>query len=167
MILDGSALTDKEKTRFVSYLKLDESTGCLLWCGYRTEYGYGRFRVGGAAGEKESVHRVAWLMSGRTFDPLKPCVLHRCDNPACCNVDHLWLGTTTDNNRDRSRKGRSRRSRRGMPRGVQPTSVNSYQARLQIGSRQVYLGSFRTAELAARVAEAAQRAYDSQGVSEA
>ena len=33
-------------------------------------------------------------------------VLHRCDNPACCNPDHLWAGTQKENIDDMHRKGR-------------------------------------------------------------
>ena len=35
-------------------------------------------------------------------------VLHRCDNPPCCEDSHLYLGTALDNMRDVSERGRSR-----------------------------------------------------------
>jgi hypothetical protein len=34
-------------------------------------------------------------------------VLHRCDERACCNVDHLFLGTHQDNMDDMHAKGRA------------------------------------------------------------
>jgi len=51
-------------------------------------------------------HRRAWASVHGDIPP-GMCVLHHCDNPSCISVDHLFLGTKGDNNRDRASKGRS------------------------------------------------------------
>ncbi len=51
-------------------------------------------------------HRWAWVQAHGEI-PAGMCVLHRCDNPPCINVAHLFLGTKSDNNVDRRTKGRS------------------------------------------------------------
>lgn len=78
--------------------------GCWPWqaCNLR---GYGRFTVR-ALGRGFYAHRFAWeLTHGPIPDGLH--VLHRCDNPPCCNPDHLFLGTHLDNIADMIAKGRN------------------------------------------------------------
>jgi len=50
-------------------------------------------------------HRLAWH-AYRGVIPNCLAVLHRCDNPPCCNPAHLFLGTLADNNADMKAKGR-------------------------------------------------------------
>lgn len=79
---------------------VDNETGCWEWIGGRTPDGYGTITV--------SAHRLAallWLDLG-TSDRRHVC--HRCDNPACHNPEHLYLGSMKENARDRARRGRGR-----------------------------------------------------------
>ena len=50
-------------------------------------------------------HRLAWELANGPI-PAGLSVLHRCDNPRCVNVDHLFLGTQRDNVLDSICKGR-------------------------------------------------------------
>lgn len=53
-------------------------------------------------------HRVAYeLHHGVDLTP-DQCVLHRCDNPPCCNPAHLFLGDRKANSDDKIAKGRYR-----------------------------------------------------------
>jgi hypothetical protein len=51
------------------------------------------------------LHRVSYLYFNGPFDP-KLFVCHKCDNPPCCNPDHLFLGTPKQNTQDCIAKGR-------------------------------------------------------------
>ena len=99
------------------WAKVDHSAGpdaCWPWTATRIDKGYGRIKV---AGWYVLAHRVVWELTHGLIPPGLQ-VLHKCDNPPCCNPAHLFLGTNADNNADMVAKGRARYvSRRGERNG--------------------------------------------------
>jgi hypothetical protein len=59
-------------------------------------------------GKNVGKHRLEYCRAaGTTLEAIKgKVVMHKCDNPACCNPDHLVLGTQKDNMQDMAAKGR-------------------------------------------------------------
>ena len=89
--------------RFRSKIRIDGS-GCHLWMAGKYSTGYGQFC---AARKNYYAHRLAWeFVNGPIPDGMVIC--HKCDIRACVNPEHLFVGTYTDNNRDREAKGRGR-----------------------------------------------------------
>jgi hypothetical protein len=89
--------------RFLKMLP-EEINGCWEWLGGRDRKGYGKYTM---YRKDLRAHRMSYqLFNGPVPDEL--CVLHTCDNPPCCNPNHLFLGTHLDNAKDRDLKGRWR-----------------------------------------------------------
>ena len=95
----------KDIIRFLE--KLDRSGDCWVWKGTVNEQGYGRLNVNY---KMVFTHKIAYeLQYGEIPEGLLVC--HTCDNPPCCNPDHLFLGTPQENVDDMMRKGRNVGSR--------------------------------------------------------
>ena len=108
-------------------------TGCMEWK-LHTVRGSGRMKVNG---RKQYVHRLMWeIVNGAIPEGL--FVLHHCDNPACVEPSHLFVGTHADNMADRSAKGRA--SRRGNPR-LTADQVAAIRHRLTLGARGIDLAA--------------------------
>jgi hypothetical protein len=95
--------TDKIIIEFWAFVKRGDPDECWPWIGSRNTKGYGGFR---RQRRLFMANRLSLeLKLGR---PLREgmCACHACDNPPCCNPDHLFEGTQADNLRDCRRKGR-------------------------------------------------------------
>jgi len=94
--------------------KVDKSGGpeaCWPWTASLNK-GYGQLGAGPcppgvSRNSRRNIlaHRFAYELEGGAV-PDGMDVLHRCDNPRCCNPAHLFLGTQADNVSDMDAKGR-------------------------------------------------------------
>jgi hypothetical protein len=92
------------RDRFWSKVDQRADSECWPWTAAvrKSDEGYGAFWLDG---RHQPASRVAYLLSkGSIGEGLVVC--HACDNPPCCNPDHLFLGTPLDNDRDKVRKHR-------------------------------------------------------------
>lgn len=91
----------KDVIRFETKFSKGLDTECWEWRASRFSCGYGQFR----ARESRQAHRFAYRLYVGSI-PKGMCVLHKCDNKACVNPSHLFLGSFLDNTRDMVKKGR-------------------------------------------------------------
>jgi len=92
--------------KFWSKVEIGGDDDCWNWTGARVKdpHGnpsYGEMRIPGHG--PATAHRIALYLSKlekkeKWIDTL--CVLHSCDNPACCNPSHLRQGTQQENMKD-------------------------------------------------------------------
>lgn len=90
--------------RFAEKCRLVES-GCIEWTAFRDKKGYGRF--GDESGVMRLAHRWIYKHAHGIVLPRHIDVCHRCDNPPCVNLDHLFAGTRQQNVDDCVAKGRT------------------------------------------------------------
>src|SRR5690348_13988091 len=110
----GARASAADLDRF--WAKVDRSGGpdaCHPWTRRCNPKGYGQFRYDV---QMRQAHR--WILGQqrgaplRWDDELKEEACHNCDNPPCCNLAHLYVGTRASNMADCSERGRSAQSNR-------------------------------------------------------
>lgn len=119
--MDNNKYTVKDLNRFWANVNkngtihpYDSKLGmCWEWTRSCGSHGYGQF-----SRNKENIlaHRASWEIEFGDITPNME-VCHSCDNPVCCNPNHLFLGTHKENMRDMIDKGRGDHLRNNNTKG--------------------------------------------------
>jgi len=107
-------------------------TDCQDWNRSRHRQGYGRLNQ---KGKDRYAHRQAWIDENGPI-PEGSVILHKCDNPSCVNVDHLRIGTQSDNIADRVKKDRSAKGLSNARTKATPDVINTIM-RSRLSSRKL------------------------------
>ena len=87
------------------------ATPCWIWMGTVDKNSYhGRMRMGlGGVSVTVKPHRISYeAFSGKKVRK-KQVIRHKCDNPQCCNPEHLEPGTQRQNCLDTIKRNRHKR----------------------------------------------------------
>lgn len=98
-------VNERTSSRFWNLVNVGSSEECWPWKGMTDRYGYGMFKV--RPGYRYTASRFAFVIA-KSIEPGALQVCHHCDNPPCCNPEHLYLGTPKSNSNDRVERGRAR-----------------------------------------------------------
>ena len=94
----------REEIYHSSYERRGENE-CWPWIKNFDKNGYGK--LGFKKFHTDRAHRFGWELFHQKAIPFGMLVCHTCDNPACQNPAHWFIGTNQDNMDDKVRKGRT------------------------------------------------------------
>lgn len=92
------------ETKIIARL-VESLSGCWEFAGPLMKDGYGRVRL---EGKPTLTHRASYIYHTSSI-PEGLHILHKCDNPCCCNPAHLYAGTHHDNMKDKVKRARQYR----------------------------------------------------------
>lgn len=101
-------ITADDALKFMAYVEVGGPDKCWRWTGgTHPKSGYGRWNLyhDGRQGGYQA-HQVALFITTGPAPDGKPFACHSCDNPPCCNPQHLFWGSNSDNQQDAVSKGR-------------------------------------------------------------
>jgi len=108
-ILEKKNKSRKEKNRLIAEfwnnVDIRGAKDCWNYTGSVANGGYGTCSITVNGKKIRGSHRMSWYFYNGEF-PKNSWVLHKCDNPSCCNPDHLYLGDAKKNAEDREERGR-------------------------------------------------------------
>jgi len=99
----------KAYDRLYSKVNISGKNDCWIFEGSTISNGYGNMSkttVYGITIAHPYSHRLAWALANNRWPSRAEVVRHSCDNPPCCNPEHLLIGTQKDNMRDRGKSAR-------------------------------------------------------------
>lgn len=109
-LLEKMANSEDALKRFWDKVQIKGPDDCWEWLASTNTDGYGQFAFYPEKKNKKvnlQAHQIAYFLQHRCI-PDGLCVCHTCDNRKCNNHQHLFIGTQTDNIKDRDNKGRHR-----------------------------------------------------------
>ncbi len=87
------------------YAFITKEDGCIECVSHKSSHANG-YPIGSFDGKPKRMNRFIWERAYGKLDK-GLIVRHKCDNPACINIEHLESGTNKDNTRDMVERGRN------------------------------------------------------------